>query len=167
MLMDATNPIVQLCAQGMMAEGEGRGEDARWLFAHAWATSTDDVERCIAAHYLARHQAHLEQTLHWNREAVTRARMVGDDRVWSFYPSLYLNLGKSYEDLGQRDEARRCYDVAAESAADLPTDGYGTMMRRGITAGQRRTAATGRCDHVAQMSDSPHDPRSPALTLHR
>jgi len=63
--------------------------------------------------------------------------------------SLYLNLGKSYEDLGQCDDARRYYDLAAKNVADLPTDGYGAMVRRGISSGQRRTNASGRCDHTA------------------
>lgn len=57
-----------------------------------------------------------------------------------FYPSLYLNLGHSYEDAGDRDEARRYYDLAAGCAGDLPDDGYSAMVRRGIGAGQRRCA---------------------------
>jgi len=36
--MDASNPVVKLCADGMTAEGEGRRDDARRLFAHAWTT---------------------------------------------------------------------------------------------------------------------------------
>jgi len=141
--MDASNPVVKLCMDGMTAEGEGRRDDARRLFARAWATSTDDFERCVAAHYLARHQASPAETLHWKREALTRARMVGDDRVRDFYPSLYLNLGRSYEDFGQREQARRYYNLAAESVASLPADGYGAMVRRAINNGQRRTAANG------------------------
>ena len=137
-MVDAGNPIVKLCADGMMAEGDGRRDDARRLFAHTWTTSTDDFERCVAAHYLARHQASPAETLHWNQESLTRARLVSDDRVRDFYPSLYLNLGRSYEDLGQHDEARRYYDLAAESAGGLLADGYGAMVRRGIRDGQRR-----------------------------
>ena len=139
-IVDATNLVVKLCVDGMTAEGEGRYDDAWRLFAHAWATSTDDFERCVAAHYLARHQESPEQTLRWNREALARAQAVGDDRVQGFFPSLYLNLARSYEDLGQREDALCHYDLAAAIAAGLPTDGYGTMVRRGISHGQRRTA---------------------------
>jgi hypothetical protein len=40
----------------MECEGRGRFEDAAQLFLSAWNESTDDFERCIAAHYVARHQ---------------------------------------------------------------------------------------------------------------
>jgi tetratricopeptide (TPR) repeat protein len=139
--VDASNPVVQLCAAGMMAEGRGRSGDARDLFARAWAASTDDFDRCVAAHYLARLQGSPEETLHWNREALARADAVKDDRVRGFYPSLYLNLGRSYEDIGDRAEARWYYAVAAERVDELPADGYGGMMCRGIAAGLRRTGA--------------------------
>ena len=141
--MDSDNPVVRLCAEGMMVEGQGHGDQARDLFAQAWDQSKNDVEACIAAHYLARHQGSAEQTLYWNREALRRADASGDERVGSFYPSLYLNLGRSYELIGDSAAARRYYDLAAESANNLPADGYGAMVRRGIGAGQRRVEARG------------------------
>ena len=139
--MEATNRVAQLCAQGMMVEGHGHSEEAHRLFTQAWAESTDDVERCVAAHYLARVQASPQETLRWNREALERADAVGDERVHGFYPSLYLNMGKSCEDLGAWDEARRYYTLASAHATALPADGYGAMVRRGIAAGLRRIAA--------------------------
>lgn len=54
--IDPDNAVVKLCAQGMQAEGAGRRGDARALFEQAWEIAGDDYERCIAAHYLARHQ---------------------------------------------------------------------------------------------------------------
>ena len=141
--MDSDNAVVKLCAEGMMVEGQGYGDQARELFAQAWAQSKDDVEACIAAHYLARHQGSAEQTLYWNREALRRADSSGDDRVRGYYPSLYLNLGRSYELMGDVAAARRYYDLAAASAADLPDDGYSAMVRRGIGAGQQRVEASG------------------------
>lgn len=137
--MDASNPVVTLCADGMMAEGRGQTEEARDLFARAWAQSVDDVDRCVAAHYLARQQGSPEATFRWNREALDRAAAVEDDRVRGFYPSLYLNMGKSCEDLGRRDDARRYYELAAGSVDALSDDGYGALVRRGIAAGLRRT----------------------------
>lgn len=112
--MDLDNPVIKLCAEGTWAEFEGRIEEARALYMQAWEASTDDYEACVAAHYVARHQGRPEDTLHWNRESLARAEAVGDDRVRSFYPSLYLNMGHSYEVLGNRAEASRYYALAAE-----------------------------------------------------
>ena len=143
MFVDAANLVVKLCAEGMLAEGRGQPDEAHDLFMQAWMASTDDFEACIAAHYLARQQPSPQETLRWNRESLARADAVGDARVRGFYPSLYLNMGHSCEVLGDVDEARRYYDLAAASAGALPADGYGAMVRRGISAGQRRVDASG------------------------
>lgn len=135
--MEENNPVVRLCAEGMQAEGEGRPEVARELYERAWAMSEDGFEASAAAHYLARQQPSAEETFRRNKEALERAD-AADKRVEGFYPSLYLNMGKSHEDLGDLGEARRCYEAAAEKAEDLPDDGYGTLVRRGIKGGLSR-----------------------------
>jgi hypothetical protein len=112
--MDPSNPIVQLCAQGAQAEFEKRPADAHRLYQQAWDTATDDYEASIAAHYLARFQPTPTDALHWNQIALDRANLVPDDRVKDFYPSLYVNLGRSYELLGNDIEAKRYYTLAAE-----------------------------------------------------
>jgi len=137
--MDANNPVVRLCAEGMQAESEGRVAEARTLFERTWEASTDDYEACIAAHYVARHQTDTEATFYWNQEALRRADAVKDDRVRGFYPSLYLNLGNSYELLGNAVEACRHYELAAARLRDLPPGPYGDMVRSGVADGQRRT----------------------------
>jgi tetratricopeptide (TPR) repeat protein len=111
--MDLENPVVKLCVAGTQAEFKGALEEARTLYQQAWESARDDYEACIAAHYVARFQDDPEQKLHWNRIALERAEVVGDERVREFYPSLYLNMGHSYELLGDQDEARRYYDLAA------------------------------------------------------
>jgi hypothetical protein len=111
--MDTNNPVVKLCVEGSRAELEGRRQDARDLYRQAWTLATDDFEACIAAHYVARFQDSPQQTLTWNLESLRRAEAVGDERVAAFYPSLYVNLGHSYEVLGQGEEAQRFYDLAA------------------------------------------------------
>ncbi|MBI5303203.1 MAG: hypothetical protein HY868_13805 [Chloroflexi bacterium] len=112
--MDLTNPVMQLCIEGSRAEFEGRRDDARRLFERAWEISQDDYEACIAAHYVARFQVRPEDMLAWNQEVLRRADAVGDDRVTDFYPSLYVNLGYAYEQLGDSVQARRSYELAAE-----------------------------------------------------
>jgi len=125
----------------MQAEAEGRMQDACDLFAEAWAASKDDYNACVAAHYLARHQANPEEMLRWNQQALVRANAVGDESVRSFYPSLYLNMGYSYETLGHRAEARRYYELAAESVEHLPPGRYGDQVRNGIAEGRKRVSS--------------------------
>ena len=42
MHFDPNNPIIKLCAEGMMLEGEGKNEEALVLFQQAWNESTND-----------------------------------------------------------------------------------------------------------------------------
>ena len=137
--MDPNNPVVKLCADGMQAEGEGRLDVAHTCFQQAWDARQDDFEACIAAHFMARHQPPAEM-LHWNQVALHHAEAVTDERVRSFYPSLYLNLGWSHEQLGELLEAGRYYELATDRLADLPDDPYAAVVRKGVRAGQSRVA---------------------------
>ncbi len=112
--MDLTNPVIQLCMDGTRAEFEHRLEDARSLYQQAWEARTDDYDACIAAHYVARFQDSTDESLRWNQIALEHADAVKDERVKDFYPSLYLNLGRSYELVGNPSEAQRYYNLAAE-----------------------------------------------------
>ena len=82
--MDADNPVVKLCVEGIQAEAENRLDDARALFTQAWDSHTDNFEACIAAHYPARHQESPQEMLFWNQEALNRAEAVPDERVQGF-----------------------------------------------------------------------------------
>jgi tetratricopeptide (TPR) repeat protein len=144
--MDPENPVVLLCVEGMRLEGEGRYAEARARFARAWEVSTDDFEACMAAHYVARHQTSMEGKLSWNREALARAEAVGDERVQGFFPSLYLNLAHCYEKLGEVFEAAYWYRLAKKSAATLPEDHYGAIVRGGIENGLERLAGANKED---------------------
>lgn len=136
--MDPANPIVRLCAAGMSAEQDGRLQDASLLFQQAWRDSSDDWERCIAAHYLARHQPSPAQTLFWNQEALRLAGTLGADCVRDFYPSLYLNVGHSLEALGRAAEACRYYELAAARMEELPDGRYANVVRQGVAEARRR-----------------------------
>lgn len=141
--MDPTNPVVMLCVDGMAAESDARIDDAKALFAEALRASRDDFEACIAAHYVARHQATVEAELHWNEEALRRADAVADERVREFYPSLHLNVAHSLERLGRIAEARRHYALAAERLDRLPAGPYANLVRVGVAAGRRRIGEEG------------------------
>lgn len=111
--MDLDNPVVKLCIAGTQAEFDERFDDACALYRQAWEAAQDDYEACIAAHYMARCQQSPADSLRWNQEALEHARRVGDERVEGYYPSLYLNMGRSYEALGNLAEAQRYYQMAA------------------------------------------------------
>lgn len=135
---DPNNPVVLLCVQGMDAEGRADYEEAHRLFQQAWDISTNDFEAHTAAHYLARNQKDLNDKLYWNLEALNRAKLVQDEGIAAHYPSLYLNVAKSYEDLGDYPKAKDYYKQAMESCDALPDTGYANMIRSGINAGFKR-----------------------------
>lgn len=140
--MDAENPVVKLCVEGMAAEGEGRQAEARALFRQAWESRTDNYEACVAAHYLARHQESADETLRWNQVALDKATSLGDDdRVHPFFASLHLNLGRSLEDVDRFAEARAHYRLAADNLGAVVAGPYRSLLARGIDQALRRTAA--------------------------
>ena len=110
--MDANNPVIKRCVEGSRAELEGRIADARACYQQAWDAATDDYEACIAAHYLARHQSPAV-AFRWNQIALERADRVPDARVQPFYGSLYVNMGHSYEQMGDQAAAEHYYALAA------------------------------------------------------
>jgi hypothetical protein len=138
--VDPNNPVVQLCLAGMQAEFADDIAAARQLFEQAWSAAGDDYESCLAAHFLARHQPDAAETLRWNQTALDHAGRADPALVRGFYPSLQLNLGHSWEQLGDLERARRCYALAAAASADLPEGSYGALVRGGVAAGLERTA---------------------------
>ena len=138
--IDPENPVVKLCAQGMEYESKGNFEAAAMAFRSAWEQSTDDYERCISAHYLARHQQNPDEALLWNQRSLDHALAVDERAVEEFLPSLYLNLGKACEDLDNREEARRCYAKAAQIVNTLPDNSYGGTVRGAIERALQRVS---------------------------
>lgn len=138
MEFDPNNAVIKLCVEGMNAEGEGNIGEAQRLFQHAWDIATNDFEKFTAAHYLARNQKDPNDNLKWNLEALTHADAIKEDGLKGHYPSLYLNVGKSYETLGDMEEAAHYYQLAADSSADLPAGKYTDMIRSGISTGLQR-----------------------------
>lgn len=130
--MDPNNVIVKLCADGMQAETNGRLDEAKKLYEQAWAKHNTDYEACIAAHYLARRQSSAEDEFKWNKVALERAGSVDSDLVDGFWASLYLNLGHSYEKLGDWSAARENLRVAQRHLEDVSEGRYKEIVRQGI-----------------------------------
>ena len=132
------NKVIQLCAKGMELEGHGQSAEASAVFYEAWNVATTDFEKFTAAHYVARHQKNITDKLQWDKEALKYALQMDDETVKDTLPSLYLNIGKCYEDLGDFENAKMNYEAAFSFADSLPDDGYGNMIRTGIRNGLER-----------------------------
>lgn len=138
MNINPENAIVSLCAQGMEKEGEGDIEMAAALFQLAWETATSDYERCIAAHYVARHQDNIDRKLEWDKISLEMALKTKDMAINEFLPSLYLNVAKCYEDMRDLTNAAIHYQAALSYSIFLPSDGYSNMIKSGIVRGIKR-----------------------------
>jgi len=120
----------------MMAEGTPT--EARRLFELAWAARRDDYDAAIAAHFLARHQPTVTDTLHWNALAVRYAEGVSDGRAVGFLASLYLNLGDAQANAGESEAAITSVRTAARHIAAVPPGGYRDFVALGIDRLARR-----------------------------
>jgi tetratricopeptide (TPR) repeat protein len=140
MLYDPSNAVVQLCVKGIETEQGGDLEKADALYRQAWEQAVSDFERFTAAHYLARTQGDPQDELKWNLVALEHADRITDDQLGPVYPSLYLNVGKSYEALGDAGKALDYYRRANDCAGALDDSGYGKMIRGGIAAALQRVA---------------------------
>src|SRR4249920_3347714 len=106
MEFNPNNNVVKLCLQGMGMEEKGKPGEASKLFLQAWNEATNDFEKFIAAHYVARHQKNVSDKLKWLETTLQFALKLNDDTVKSAFPALYLNIAKCYEDLSDPDKAR-------------------------------------------------------------
>ncbi|MCB0572284.1 MAG: NAD(+)--rifampin ADP-ribosyltransferase [Phaeodactylibacter sp.] len=102
-------------------EEKGKPEEASKLFLQAWKEGTNDFEKFLAAHYIARHQKNISGQLKWLETALQFASKINDDTVQSAYPSLYLNIARCYEDLNDPDNAKKNHDLA-NSFREKPSD---------------------------------------------
>ncbi len=118
---DPNNAVVRLCMSGMSLEDSGNIEDAITMFRKAWQEATDDYERFIAAYHVARRQNSVTDKLKWMEISLQCALNINDDNVKSAYPTLYLNIAKCYEELGDADNAKRNYQLS-NSYKGAPSD---------------------------------------------
>lgn len=121
MEFNPNNKIVKLCLQGMAMEDQDKPEEAHKLFLQAWTEGTNDFEKFLATHYVARHQENVSDKLKWLETALQFALKINDDSVQSAFPALYSNIAKCYEDLNDLDNAKKNYDLA-KSFREKPSD---------------------------------------------
>lgn len=129
-MIDGDSEVARLCAAGMAVDGDAAAAGA--LFRQAWDARRDDYEASIAAHFLARHQASLDDSFYWNRVAVEHAEAVPGDRAKPLLASLYLNLADSYLALGHVAEATAVAELGVAAIQFLPHDGYRDFVAHGL-----------------------------------
>jgi len=121
MEFNPNNNVIKLCIEAMNMEEKGKPAEASRLFLLAWNEATNDFEKFIAAYYVARHQENTFDKLKWLETALQFALKINDVTVTSAFPSLYSNMAKCYEELGDDDNAKKNYDLA-NSFRNNPSD---------------------------------------------
>lgn len=130
--MDENNRIVKLVNEGMQMEKVDKFDRAQELYTQAWNESSNDWEKCIAAHFVPRNITDLQEKLNWNLVAVNLANKVNNDEVKGYYPSLYVNVGLCYEKLLNYSEAKNYYNLASDKISDLPVNHESEKYNEGI-----------------------------------
>jgi rifampin ADP-ribosylating transferase len=113
MQFSRNNNIVKLCLQGIGMEENGNPNEAGRLFFQAWNEATNDFEKFLAAHYVSRHQKNVRDKLEWLETTLKHALKVYDETVASAFLSLYLNIAKCYEELGDPAKTKKNLELAA------------------------------------------------------
>ena len=112
MEFNPNNNVVKICVQGMVLEEKDKPNEASKLFLQAWNEATNDFEKFIAAHFVARHQKNNFDKIKWLKTALQFALKINDDTVKAAFSSLYLNIAKCYEALSDLDNAKKNYELA-------------------------------------------------------
>ncbi len=105
----------------MEREVGGHLEDARRLFLQAWLEASDDIEKFLAAHFVARVQTAVRDRLTWLETAQRFAVASNDAGVKPALAPVYTSIGDCYEELGEVNNARE-FHALASSADGEPTD---------------------------------------------
>jgi len=121
MEFNPSNPVVKRCLEGMAMAEKGEPAAASKLFRQAWNEATDDLEKFIAAYYVARHQESPADRLQWYETALQYALAINDDSVHSAFASLYAHIANCYDALGDPAQAEK-HRTQAATFADSPTD---------------------------------------------
>jgi Rifampin ADP-ribosyl transferase len=121
MEFNPNNNIIKLCLQGLDMEERGRPEEASRVFLQAWNEATNDFEKFIAAHHVARHRENVSDKLKWLETALQLASKINNDTVKGAFPSLYVSIAKCHEDLNDLDNAKKNYELA-NSFTGEPSD---------------------------------------------
>lgn len=100
MKFDPENPVIQRCASGMDMETIGNKAEAKRLYTEAWTMAASNMEKYIAAHYLARQQDTIPAKLEWDQKALEFGLLIDAGEGNEHLPSLYLNMPNAMKTSG-------------------------------------------------------------------
>jgi hypothetical protein len=139
-------------AEVMRAVGvlqSGNRAQARELLLDLWdrvEASSDPLQRCTVAHFLADTEDDPGRELAWDLralEAATGGAREGDHdaitpNLAAFLPSLHLNAGDAYRRLGNTSQAQVHAEAGLRRAHVLADEGYGGTVKAALERLQSR-----------------------------
>jgi hypothetical protein len=137
--------VMTRVGEGIALCQRGDREAARQLLTELWeqvGTDGDPFHRCAIAHWLADVQDDEREELVWDLRALAAAELITSGRarqaglttpVRALFPSLHLNLGDVYRRLGDTRRAGEHLQRGEADANALAEDGYGEMIRGGLS----------------------------------
>jgi rifampin ADP-ribosylating transferase len=129
------NNVVRLCMRSIDIAEKGEPEEAGKLCIQAWDEATNDFEKFIAAHFVARHQTNSSDKLKWFETALQLALKINTNAVKSALHSLYANIAKCYEDLNDPNNAKKNDELSNSFKNKIWDEGpfyHGTRADLGI-----------------------------------
>jgi len=136
--------IVGRIGDAVALDYSGDREGALARLAELWDeihADGDALHRCMLAHYMADMQDHPHAELMWDQRALSAASSIAGEGARELYPSLHLNLAEDYRKAGDFSAAREHLARATRLAGELPENGYGNTIRRGIAGMAAQLAA--------------------------
>lgn len=103
---DPKNKIIKLCMLGMGMEAKGNSKEGSKLFLQAFNEAENDFEKFIAAYHIGKYEKDILDRLKWMETSLEYGIKSNDDSVKSAFATIYLNIAKSYEELGDYDKAK-------------------------------------------------------------
>ncbi len=129
----------------------GERERGKELLQNCWSATgqEDHAQRCVIAHYLADTHDDLGHEVDWDERALSEHTHVNDQDLApigiptarGLAPSLHLNLGDGYLRQGHLEHAQKQLAAGLAHTDALSDDGYGAMIRKGLTGLQERIQA--------------------------
>lgn len=148
-------PAVRYCLErGRVHNSAGDRDAARPLFQRAWDLSRPQPDAAFfavdAAHMMAIAADSFDDTVAWNRAALEHAEAATDEKARGWRGSLYNNLGWSYQDHGDFDEALSYFEQALRWQV---AHGTGRQVRVARWAVGRTLRALGRVDDALFLQE--------------